>query len=283
MAYTVSFAFDTFLSSVSLSGDHKATAKKRREHLMGLLEGELTVLDAITTGSIVHGTAVAGCADLDIVTVLHYGKHIKGESPKAVLETVRDALAGSSKIVKKNGQAVTLYYTKWPNVDIVPASRVKNSDGSVNYYNIPDMKRGIWVRSRPRLHNSTMAELSTRQRQLIQMLKCWNSAHSSIMQSYHLAVLVMSLPDVTSGWPSEVRYFFAEAVKRIDQPLYHPKDTSSQADSYLDRPTRADLKERLRLAQSRAESAESAVNANNHAEAIRLYRVLFGDNFPTYG
>jgi len=205
MAYTIPVAFDTFISNIALSGDHRDTAEKRRERLVSLLEGSFTVLDTILAGSIPHGTAVAGAADLDIITVLHYGKHIKGKSPKAVLESIRDALAGSSKIVKKNGQAVTLYYTKWPNVDVVPASRVDNSDGTVSHYNIPDMNRGVWLQTRPRRHNKAMAALSARQRQLIQMLKCWNSAHSSIMQSYHLAVLVMSLPDVTCGWPYEVR------------------------------------------------------------------------------
>jgi len=96
MAYTIPVAFDTFLSSIALSGDHRDTAERRREHLVSLLEAKFTVLDTIPTGSILHGTAVAGTADLDIITVLHYGKHIQNRSPKAVLESIRDALAGSS-------------------------------------------------------------------------------------------------------------------------------------------------------------------------------------------
>lgn len=189
----------------------------------------------------------------------------------------------SSKIVKKNGQAVTLYYTKWPNVDIVPASRVSNSDGTVDHYNIPDMTRGTWLQTRPRRHNKAMAGLSLKQRQMIQMLKCWNSAHSDIMQSYHLAVLVMSLPDVTSEWSFEIRYFFEEATKKADGPLHHPKDEDNEVDSYLDYSSRAGLKDRLELAGSRAASAETAVARGDAEEAMRLYRVIFGEKFPAYG
>lgn len=183
-----------------------------------------------------------GARDVRISTgiaVLHYGQHINGKSPKQVLESVQEALSGYTRMVKKNGQAVTLYYDSWPNVDIVPASRFVNDDGTVKHYKIPDMTRGRWLQSRPRAHTTAMAEASVRQRELVRMIKTWNREHSELMQSYHIEVLVLSLPDVTQGWPFEVHYFFEHAVEMIDTALYHPNGTPGRVDDYLDHETRA--------------------------------------------
>ncbi|MDI9639403.1 nucleotidyltransferase [Kamptonema cortianum] len=99
-------------------------------------------------------TAVSGYADLDVIVVLHYGKHIKDRTPSQVLQSVRDALGEYRPGVRKNGQAVTLKYKTWPNVDIVPVARVVNDDGSVDHYSVPDMTREVWIHSRPRNHST---------------------------------------------------------------------------------------------------------------------------------
>jgi hypothetical protein len=280
MAYTLPVSFDRFIEAISLTGKHEDTAEARRKRLVALLEASFTILDTIPTGSIIRETALVGHADLDIMVVLHYGKHIKDKTPRRVLEDVREALEGYSRIVKKNGQAVTLYYSSWPNVDIVPACRITNDDGSVNYYEIPDMTRNRWLRSRPRSHNSAMAAASERQRELVRMVKTWNREHSGLMQSYHLEVLTLSLPDVTQGWPFEIHYFFDHAVQLIDLPLYHPNGTPGRVDDYLDQETRQAVKQRLERARDRASAAK---RTNDVEEAIRLYRVIFGGKFPAYG
>jgi hypothetical protein len=174
---------------------------------------------------------------------------------------------------------VTLYYKSWPNVDIVPATRVTNDDDTVNYYEIPDMTNNRWLQSRPRAHNTAIADASERQRELIRMIKTWNRAHSELMQSYHIEVLVLSLPDVTLTWPAEIRYFFEQAVARLHTPLFHPNDTPGRVDEYLDWSTRVAVKERLERARNRARIAEQA----SAERAIELYRVIFGDKFPAYG
>lgn len=283
MPYTVATSIDRFLTNISLRGSHEATAEARRKHLVELLERKLEILDTISTGSIVHDTGLIGAADLDIIAVLHYGKHIKDRTPKAVLQSVRDCLGDASAIVKKNGQAVTLYYKSWPNVDVVPASRIKNNDGSISHYDIPDMDRGVWIETRPRTHNNAMAAASARRRALIRMVKTWNRAHSELMQSFHISVLVLTLPEITQSWPYEIMYFFEKAVAAIDDPIYHPGGKTTRADSYLDTATRREIKERLRSAHSWAAGAFSAIARQDEREAIRLYGLLFGGKFPAYG
>ncbi len=103
------------------------------------LEKEFEILDSFATGSLPKFTAVTGYADLDIMVVLHYSKHIKNKKPSEVLQAVRNCLGEYRTNVRKNGQAVTLYYKIWPNVDIVPVSRTVNDDNSVQHYNVPNM------------------------------------------------------------------------------------------------------------------------------------------------
>lgn len=284
MPSTTDGSFTAFLENISLSGNHEATADTRRRRLVELLQGKFTVLDTIPTGSIVRDTALKGRADLDIIAVLHYGQHIKDKSPRRVLENLRAALGDVSAVVKKNGQAVTLYYKSWPNVDIVPASRTSNDDGAVRYYEIPDANRGIWIKTRPRRHNESVAKVSAGVRALIRMIKEWNSAHSSLMTSYHIEVLILSLPEVNpEKWPWEINYFFTEAVKRINVPLHHLNGTPGRVDDYLAAADRDEVRSRLIRARDRANAAYGAVLRGNHKEATRLYRMIFGDRFPANG
>jgi hypothetical protein len=101
------------------------------------------------------------------------------------------------------------------------------------------------------------------------------------MQSYHISVLVLSLPDITSDWPFEIKYFFAAALESIEDHLYHPDggQGAGPVDEYLDRGTRQEVKKRL---SGTLQGADAAYKAN-HQEAIRLYRIIFGNDFPAYG
>ena len=81
-------------------------------------------------GSIPKYTALSGYADVDVLVALHYGQHIKDRRPSAVLSTLKTALGPGAGAVRRNGQAVTVKFQSWPNVDAVPASRVVGDDGT---------------------------------------------------------------------------------------------------------------------------------------------------------
>ena len=116
------------------------------------------------------------------------------------LEAVRDALGNYRTNVRKNGQAVTLHYETWPNVDIVPASRTADANGVVTYFNVPDMNRGVWIESRPKKHDEAMAAKNLSSgpsfKKLVKMIKWWNHQHSSLLQSYHIEVMALNIVNV---------------------------------------------------------------------------------------
>lgn len=287
MPYTVGGAFDGFYEKINLVGDHREIANSRRDAVVEILKKSLTVLDAVTTGSIPRFTALRSVADLDLLVALHYGRHIKDQKPSAVLQAVRDALGEYRVNVRKNGQAVTMYYKTWPNVDIVPAARVTNADGTISHYEIPDMTRETWLRSNPPKHSSTIEARSslcgTNFRKVIKMAKAWSRGHGDLLQSYHIeamavAAFTSTMSDIT--WDS---FFMLDKMAGLVSGPFWYEDAF--IDGYLNAAARADALSRLERARDTARSAWYATYGGNsdHKTAITLWREVFGDDFPPYG
>jgi Second Messenger Oligonucleotide or Dinucleotide Synthetase domain len=287
MPYTVPVSFNKFIENISLTGDHHDTAEARRQRIVSLLSNNFTIVDSFATGSIPRKTALKTQSDLDVFVVLHYGKHILGKSPTAVLQAVRDALGEYRTNVRKNGQAVTLYYESWPNVDIVPVCRVVNDDKSLSHYEVPDMNSGKWLTSRPRTHANAIdareVELGSKFKPLLRMAKEWNLAHSDLMQSYHLEVI--GLRGVTwlgDEWAWSVFQFFEAAAKLASAYMWHE---DGFADDYLDYSSRSEVVKRLETARDKARDAwyHTYNGRSEHQKAIQIWRQIFGNRFPAYG
>ena len=224
MPYTVPVSFDGFVENISLTGDQHDTADSRRKRIVSLLENSFTILDSFPSGSIPRGTALKGHADLDVIVVLHWQKHIKDKSPERLLQDVRDALGEYRTNVRKNGQAVTLYYESWPNMDIVPVSKTTNSDGTINHYNVPDVNSGGWLTSRPRKHSkqieSKVSQCGDKFRPIIRMIKEWNKEHSDLLASFHIEVMAIHIfGAAVSDYPWSVFQYFDKAVQLASSPL----------------------------------------------------------------
>jgi hypothetical protein len=282
MPYLVTSCIDEFLQATAVPRDARETADTRRNAIVELLEKKFEILDCFPTGSLVRGTGLKHVSDVDVILALHFSKHIDGRSPLAVLESVRAALSTyNAKIVKKNGQAVTLYFATWPNVDIVPAKRVRDGNGHVLH--IGDANTGEWIPTNPAGHDVAMARLPVRARQLVRLMKCWNRAHSGYFQSFHIEQVVLAMPGVGSdlpwdeaSWPWTFLRFFERALE-----LTLPDTTISDAYEVDDWSA---LRSRLKTAYDDSLSAWYAVHSrDDYSEAIQRLGGLFGAAFPKYG
>jgi len=287
MPYTVAVSFDKFFDSINLPGDHRGTANTRRERIVSLLKKDFTIIESFATGSVPRFTAVSGYADVDVIVALHYGKHIKDKLPSQVLKAVRDCLGEYETRVRRNGQAVTLTYKTWPNVDIVPASRVVDDDGNVTKYNIPDMKQEQWLSSRPKGHSWNIENRSSTCgstfRKIIKIAKWWNHQHSSYLQSYHIEVMALNaFNGPLTDMPWDVFQFLDKAHGLAASSIWHD---GSFADSYLNYNSRQEVLKRLARASDLAREAWYATygEKDDHQTAIAKWRQIFGDRFPVYG
>lgn len=287
MPYTVPVSFDQFFDYINLSGDHRATANTRRDRLVSLLKKNFDILEAFPSGSVSRHTALRSHSDVDVMVVLHYGKHIKDKRPDQVLKQVRDALGAYETSVRRNGQAVTLKYKTWPDVDVVPASRVSD-DGAILGYTIPDSNTGNWIPTNPKVHSRDVEEASRRVgpifRRAVKMVKWWNKAHSDYMQSYHIEVVALyawTYPIDDIGWA--LTLWFDKAMELVQYPLLHDRGV---VDSYLNYNSRQELLKRIATAKITASAAWYATHDRNddHKTAILKWHQLFGGSpFPEYG
>lgn len=287
MSYTVEASFDAFYEGINLGGDHRETANKRRDDIVNRLGKTFSILEAFSTGSIPKYTALKGNADLDVIVALHYGKHIEGKTPTQVLQAVRDALAEWRTGARKNGQAVTLYYKTWPNVDIVPVSRTTNDDGAVLHYNVPDSNTDTWIKSKPKTHAADIEKKSSgcgyNFRRIIKMIKHWNKIHSDYLQSYHIEVLALKVFDSNlDDTPWNVFQFFDKARPLLESSLWHD---IGFADDYLSWSDRQEVLKRFDTAINKSRLAWSKTydDGNDHKGAIEIWKQVFGDKFPSYG
>lgn len=287
MPYTVAVSFDKFYKNINLDGDFRSDANKRRDDIVKTLEKKFTILEAFSTGSIPKFTALKSAADVDVMVALHYGKHIKDKSPTQVLQSVRDALAEWRTGTRRNGQAVTLHYKTWPNADIVPVARVVDAQGNVLHYEVPDSNNDTWIPSKPKELASTIEAKSTECgylfRRMIKMMKHWNRIHSDYLTSYHIEVLaIRAINGKQENVSWDVFQFFENARKLLESYIYY--DTGF-ADDYLSWSDRQEVLKRFDTAISLTRSAwwQTYGDKDDHKEAIRLWRQVFGDQFPQYG
>ena len=233
-------------------------------------------------GSIPRFTALQDHADVDVMAVLHWERHIKGRKPSQVLTTVRDALGAGPGSIRRNGQAVTIRFQSWPDVDVVPASRT-DDNGTVTGYRIPDMNREVWLATNPPKHsneiNTAAAARGPRFRQVIKMLKDWNRRQPTRLQSYHIEVIALELSTSWTDHGYPIMKWFEAAQPACDW-LYHEGDDVS---AYLAGDQAHKAKQLLLPAERQAESAWLASVKKDHRRAITLWKSIFGQRFPGYG
>jgi hypothetical protein len=284
MPYTVPYSFDRFYEAINLRGDHRAAANARKDWIVGRLSQSMDVLEARAIGSIPRYTALAGHADLDILVALHYGRHIKGREPAAVLAAVKGALGTGAGAYRRNGQAVTVSFKSWPSVDVVPAARVVDDDGTVSHFEIPDMRRGIWIPTNPGAHATRMrvaaADRGPGFRQAITMVKHWNRRQDVRLQSYHVEVIALQTECMWDepGW-SLIQWF--KAASGLTHWCW---DGDSDASGYLSYQRAEKAAARLGDSASLASRAWSRTyGKDDHRGAIARWRSRLGAQFPANG
>lgn len=287
MPYTVAVSFDKFYENINLDGDYRNAANLRRDDIVKKLGKDFHILEAFSTGSIPKYTALEGHADLDVMVALNYGKHIKDKTPTQVLQAVRDSLAGWKTNTRRNGQAVTLTYTTWPNVDIVPVSRTVDSQGNVLHYNVPNSNNNSWIHSRPKELAETLESKATECgsffRRMIKMAKHWNHTHSDYLTSYHIEVLAIhTLCGAKSNLTWDVFQFFQSSRKLLEGSLYYDM---GYVDDYLTWSNRQEVLKRFDTAIDLSRRAWYLTygDSDDQKGAIALWRQVFGAKFPAYG
>jgi hypothetical protein len=290
MASTVPKAFDEFEAKLRPTDNQRATIADRRSVTAKYLResfGSSSGMELLSTrviGSADRDTIIRPIDDIDVLAVFEDAAFYNYQNDsRKFLYRVRDALNEYNvKVVGARGQAVRLFYSEPPHVDIVPA--VKRDSGG---YFIPSGETDFWGRHRwlttdPDEHARWISEknaaLDNNLKPLIRLLKRWNREHSSHLRSFHLEVMAATtFGTMSSNRRTASQKFFEWAGGHID--VKDPAGHSGNLSSYMTYYSRIQLRSLLDSSSKRAKQAIAAEDTGERAEAVRLWRIIYGPEF----
>ena len=295
MATTVPKAFDEFSEKLQPTANQLSTIASRRTAVEGYLKESfgagsnmpLTHLRII--GSAGRKTLIRPVDDLDVFAVFDdtlVWDTYRSNSQKLITR-VRNALSGYRiETVGTRGQAVRLFYTSGPHVDITPAFPVINPlTRNTHGYYIPAGDRS-WVQTDPYQHHDFMAqrnqELGGHLKPLVRKLKRWNNVHSKRLKSFHLEVLtqrVFSSLNANSREALEMFFYYAGALLHVQDPAGYSGDLASRLTVNQEQA----VNQSFSTAYNHVRSARTAESNGDVPEALRQWRIVFGNEFPSYG
>lgn len=295
MATTVPKAFDEFSEKLKPTANQESTLVSRRTAVEGYLTdsfgagSNMPLKHLRIIGSAGRKTLIRPVDDLDAFAVFddtQVWDTYRSNSQKLITR-VREALAGYSiQTVGTRGQAVRLFYTDGPNVDITPAFPVGNpllsfSDG----YVIP-AGDGTWMQTDPYEHHDFMAarnqELGGYLKPLVRKLKRWNNVHSKRLKSFHLEMLTQrSFSSMNGDSRAALEMFFEYAglFLHVQDPAGYSGDLASNLTANQEQA----VTQSFTTALGQVRSARAAEANGDVADACRQWRIVFGNEFPAYG
>jgi hypothetical protein len=290
VAWTTASAFDTFAAKLLPTDSQKLIISSRRATIEGQLtnafgfQSIMPIRNVQPIGSADRGTIIRPLHDLDLLAVFDaaaYNNNYRWNGSNAFITRVRNALdLGGARIIGTRGQAVRIFYQSGPVVDVAPVFALQGG----GFY-LPNGSNG-WLTTDPDFHkrwiNEQNQKLSYHLKPFARLIKRWNRVHSERLSSFHIEVMVANtFSAMGSNSRETAAKFFDWGQSRLhsDDPAGHSGDLSAK----LTANQRRAVLDGFQSAQVRAERALDAEVIGDHAEAIRLWKIIFGDEFPSYG
>jgi hypothetical protein len=295
MATTVAQAFTEFAAKLKPTDAQKDKIEARRARVEDVLldaypaDDSMPLVQLRLIGSAGRKTLIRPVDDVDVFAVFDrkaVWSRYKRNSQE-FLYRVRATLDEYYPIdtIGSRGQAVRVFYSDGLSIDITPAFPHYHwfTDEQVGYV-IPGGK-GEWVQTDPYYHHDFMAKrnkaLENRLKPLVRLLKRWNRVHSNRLRSFHLEIIaqrVFSRMDAST--PANVTKFFKDAHRHLH--VKDPAGFSGDLASPLTGNQEREIKQSFAYALEHAQRAREADECEEIAEALRQWRLIFGDEFPGY-
>lgn len=293
MALTVAQAFTDFAAAIKPTEADEATISGRRGRVEGFLVAKypstsnMPLTHVRTIGSAARKTLIRPVNDVDVFAVFDDSQVWSSYryDSKQLLYRVREALTGFNvQTVGSRGQAVRLFYTEGPHVDITPAFPVAGIWGADGYV-IPRGDGG-WQQTDPYKHHDFMAErnqaLGGYLKPLVRLLKRWNTSHSSRIKGFHLEVITQAIfTALGSNMRANVESFFQHAGSYVH--ISDPAGYSGDLAAGWSWQHQTNVNQSFVTALAQVQRARNAEAQGNSAEAMRQWRLVFGTAFPSYG
>lgn len=289
MAKTILESFRELKSNLEITLPQQSTISTRQQNVRKAVEEDMEVLSSFLTGSYSRHTMIAPLkkSDIDVFMVLNPSYYYDLDGPASLLDKVKRVLKKTypnTPDISRNGQAVTIQFTDFM-VDVVPGFDRKGGG-----YLIPNSITEKWIPTDPKKHVEIIASANSIHNDnlvpLIKMVKGWNKNINTYFQSFHLEVLSLLILDNVkiSNFPSGMRYFFDKGRNLISKKNPDPAGYGEDVGVYIN--TQEKIQEavaKFQLAYDRAIKAEDYERQGYIEDAIKMWKIIFGDYFPAYG
>lgn len=284
---TVTEVFETFRKRLELTEAERKRAAARHPNVRETISKGLELIEDFLTGSYKRDTKIRPLSDIDLFVVLHWGKYsdiyYNNGDPSKILYRLRSILkrAYPQTPIKIQNRSVNLDFSDF-GFDVVPAFR-----NEAGFYRIPDRNKGIWIKSKPKHHDSILSSANSKcdlkLKPIIKMFKSWNRSNREKLKSFHIEVMSLKAfkDGIDTSFQQAIRRFFDWTDFSLNYPCYDPANTTNQIDDYLTSTERTNIKSKLQNAKSEAGKALGYERNERHNEAIRRWRDLFGYPFPS--
>jgi hypothetical protein len=192
--------------------------------------------------------------------------------------------------VKPAGEAVVLNLKskEWA-FDIVPCFHTVVEDDGRDYFLIPNSK-GNWQKTDPTIDRDYVSKINQlnngRVLKLIRIVKKWNEVYNTTpIPSYMLETMVINFCEQSDSLTNYIDinfYSFLSYIEsNIDNPVWDMKNIQGDINS-LSPSMRKFRRRSANESYVIALEAREFENKNDHDNAIRKWKELFGEEFPDY-
>lgn len=269
---------DSLLSKITITDKQTESVSNTYKNIKGYLLNAGNGLHGETVfqnGSYDRDTIIRPLDDIDLFFVLKKDKYVNDwrqlPNPKTILTSVKNFLNATADYkdkVKQDRPCVTINLAD-KKFDVLPCFGNDN-DG----YRIPDTALTGWVFSNPVKHSENLTAVNKKNNKvvpLVRIIKYWNKENKKIIPSFHIEEITIEIFNTVEFTN------FEEAVFH----WFHNSLIFLQYDKFDNTADYEEAKKRLQKAKEKIDNAHKICFEGKEADAVKLYKEVFGDKFPT--
>jgi predicted nucleotidyltransferase len=292
---TIDEAFRKFKSRLELNEQEQKNASSRHQEIREHLRDRFAVEDDFLTGSYRRYTKTKPLKDVDIFCVLANDESAyRRAHPSKVLKAFEQALADKygANAVSQQRRSVCVDFGVVVDADDNTDYRVVSMDvvpafAAGKNYEIPDAKRGTWVKTNPKIHEDKATEAheayNDEWKGVVRMAKYWNNHNGKVIRpSFLIEVMALEClaPPFGGRFEYEFQSLFSTYADRIKDTWEDPAGLGPPVSDMMDTQAKTAAQTALRGAARQATVAIDLARQGKNGESLKAWRALFGPKFP---
>jgi len=270
-------SIDRLIENISITDKQEENIKSSVKNITNTLEKDdtLHLKETFLNGSYERDTMIRPLDDIDIFVVLDesYWKDDFGvmRKPQSVLDKIKDFLNDQNDYkgkVRQDRPCVTVELSN-KSFDILPAFE------QIEGYLMPNYNLESWIPTYPKILTENLKnahrDYSYKLKDIIRVIKYWNKLNGKMIPSFHIEEVAIKIFKfkIFENFEKSIREWFEKAECNLEINKFK---SNTQYD---------DFKNKLNRTKTKLQNAKEFLDKNNQYEAKKIWKDVFGKEFPT--